>query len=136
MKRASSELITEFLSDVRKGHISGNDDVSGQGGSLRMMCLALDYILYGKNPDAALQIVRQAGQAADPYKTELAWEIHELRAADHKWLVVEIKANEWLVERGQEKISLRRMKQIHKKHRDAIAPVVEWMAWISSCRRY
>ena len=115
MKRPSSKLIATFLSDVRKGVITGTED-STKPSTLQVMVSALKNILDGANPEAALGITRKKGPTADGYNEVLAIKIHNLRQQDYPWSAIEEFFKKEHAQRGRIVVSESRLKQIYKDH--------------------
>lgn len=115
MKSVESEKIARFLADVRAGHIIGTDAMAGPGGSLRIMCNALDGILHGEAPDSALGITRQKGNPPSPYNAELVEMIFWERVRGVNWAAIESAANTWLNKQGQPAVTLENLKRIFRE---------------------
>jgi hypothetical protein len=110
-----SRVIARFLRDLEAGHITSDE---AGAGSLRTLAGALSNIARGVDPDTALEITRApAGRPADFWSWIIGNYVEELRAVDVNWDAIEAEVNEWLQACGRKRLSLRRLKQLHKQHR-------------------
>lgn len=117
MKRATSKLIDQFMTNVRLQYVIGREHTSGPA-ILTLMEQAFRDILAGADPDKALRIERLPGGPAGERSLTLALIMHMHRG--EKVLVQETYANKWLEANGHKSLSAKRLRKIRQHYRAEI----------------
>ncbi len=118
-KRAKSILIEKFLHHVDNGLISGNPNSSGPG-FLNTFCKALRAIQDGADVDESLRIERSRGGDEKPWKTAIAYLIHQHRERRDSWHVIQKLANPLLESIGEKPLSESRLQNIYREKREDV----------------
>ena len=123
-RNAYSHLIQVFLHHVAQGRVSAKKDTEAET-VLSEIAQALHKIRSGVEPDDALHIERKKGRSRKRYTIPLAYKIHHWYLQRMKWVVIETRANDWLLEKNFQKLSLSRLKNLYEENKRHVSELYE-----------